>query len=271
MDRARKVGEKNPLVVLLSVWNEIEWVEKALAQIVSMNPKEILIADGCFDSSIPVRSSDGTREKLETFALSRPNVRVFEAKRRSRLQHIMKDFDFFRKARGRVPSQTIYRFLRRWALSTYRLNQAATLNFLMSESRTLAAGDFFMTVDVDEFYSPEVIARLRCLCRLEPYDFLTFREVMLLGGPKRIAPFQSASAAKTINIPLRFTGKELFMYTRSVWRFDEIHGKLLGKPLPDWKDSGAYLGEVFHCKYRPETSRHELAYELGDRRAPGEK
>lgn len=263
-----KKKESNPLIVLLVVWNEIEWVGKALDQIYSLNPKEILIAEGCFDRRFDLESTDGTFEFLKQVAESRSDVTLHRVIRRGRFQHIWRDLGFL-AGMSRAPGwNTIYRFLRRWTLHTYRLNQADTFNQLLKNSKSIVPGDFFMTVDVDEFYGEGVSESLRNLTEMQEFDFLTFHEIVLVDPLGRIAPLHSQQSFRRWNIPIKFTGREFFMFTRGVWRIWEKGRRVQMRSVPDINEPGAYLGEVFHCKYRLSTNRHEVGYSFGDRRAP---
>ena len=153
-------------------------------------------------------------------------------------------------------------------LDTYRLNQSETFNHLLAQSKSIVPGDFFMTVDVDEFYGDGVAKRLSNVRELQAFDFLTFREIVLTDPVGRIAPLYSSESIRRWNIPIKFTGNEFFMFTRGVWRFWKKKNGIHMKPVPDLLNPGAYLGEVFHCKYRFSTDRHEVGYKFGDRRAP---
>lgn len=55
------------ITLLVTYWNEKEWVDVSLKQIKKINPKKIIICDGCFDSRKLNKSTDGTREIVQDF------------------------------------------------------------------------------------------------------------------------------------------------------------------------------------------------------------
>ena len=59
------------LLLLATYWNEKDWIDLSLEQIDRIDPDEVIICDGCFDSRRENRSTDGTREKIADFVRRR--------------------------------------------------------------------------------------------------------------------------------------------------------------------------------------------------------
>lgn len=148
----------NNLVVFATYWNERKWIEASLRQIEKLNPKKIVICDGCYDPSKPNCSTDGTREIITDFVNNHSNAVMIDALRYSKLKHF---FSWYKN----LPHEQVFNFhpariiesLRMMKLNEYRLNQMATFNHMLSLAFEKFEDCWFMSYDADQFYDDNMI------------------------------------------------------------------------------------------------------------------
>ena len=129
------------LIICARFWNDIEWIDAALEHLDYWNADFVGIGEGAWDPAWPARSTDGTRELLEEWSRSRPNVHLFDNPRDD---------------------------------PNYRTNQSVTSNYVMEKAEA-APGDWMFTFDVDHFYFKSDIDAVKELISTEGhrFDYLT--------------------------------------------------------------------------------------------------
>ncbi|WP_210397612.1 glycosyltransferase family 2 protein [Motiliproteus sediminis] len=248
------------ITLLATFWNELEWIEASLDQMHKLNADEIIICDGCFDENKYNGSEDGTSEVLRKFAEENSNVRIIRAFRIGRLKYFIDSilinfFSLSHVARTLIDAVT---------KSNYRLNQAYTFNKMLSMAKHNQPGDWFMTIDADQFYNDRMIElisnrenwKLSPSCHLITAKELTFFEDFnhyIQGHEKRTWN----------NMPHRIVENGSFYPTRHYKV--PVNGKL--KFLVDVFDTED-VGYYFHYKFRRNVERLAMGYELGDRKNP---
>lgn len=251
-------------VVLASVWNEANFLPAWLLQLDEIAPDEVLIAEGCFDNSLPRPSTDDSRGILETWVEARPNAKLFDVRRESRRTHILTSVDAPRRypvVAHRFTSHSVGDLAR----STYRLNQSATFTWLLSQSRVASKDTWIMTLDVDEFYPPNTLSLLTMrhfprnnyLMPMYERRFLSVDTEVLL--PHHVA-------IRTHNVPTRIVNNGVrFVKTRQIISTKGLRSVPLVPPKT-LKIERINLPIFFH--YQTRASRRQLALTLGDRQPP---
>ena len=151
--------KRNNLILFGTYWNEKDWIKPSLEQIEKLNPKEVILCDGCFDTRKVNKSTDGTREIIKKWCSKRKNARMISAVRVSRLKAlylILKSHNKNKWYNALTPSRlkAIYITLTE---NMYRINQALTFQKMISLSKTWNNGDWFMSYDADQFYTDDMI------------------------------------------------------------------------------------------------------------------
>ncbi|EGR1364243.1 hypothetical protein D9A24_24790, partial [Vibrio parahaemolyticus] len=252
------------ITLLVTYWNEKEWVDVSLKQIKKINPKKIIICDGCFDSRKLNKSTDGTREIVQDFIRQyEGEAFFFEAIRVNKWKSIKKLADAM-CIDGQKTSLGDYYWAIRHTLRTnpYRINQAITFSMMLKKAR-VSVGDWFMTIDADQFYSDSMIESLEELssCQsdyqqicADEYTFFENFEYYSDTYEKRKwnnMPYQMVKGARLL--PTRD-----FKIKTSIFKVEDYHSVVKSKAV----------GNYFHYKFRKDIERISSGYELGDRKAP---
>lgn len=123
-------------VIFACYWNDMYWLEASLEHLLYWEPDEIYLAEGCWDSKYPERSTDGTRKHLEEWAKGRDNTFIIDNKQTHK----------------------------------YRENQAETCNAVLQTSE-LKAGDWIMYHASDVFYFKYDIDRYKRYMNIGSFDY----------------------------------------------------------------------------------------------------
>ena len=254
------------ITLFATYWNEIEWIGPSLEQIKRINPKRVVICDGCFDSSQENRSLDGTREKIKKFVDEYDGEAIFfEAKR------INKWFSFKAILKsmvidgGSAKLGDVYWTLRHYLKTNpYRINQAVTFSHMLS-CANIQKGDWFMTYDADQFYSDTMIDGLSRLDdhALE-FDLMFAKELTFFNDFESYTKDYESRVWN--NMPHRLVdGARLhptrdFKIKTSTFKVENYYD-LVNK---------LNVGHYFHYKFKKDIHRIEAGYQLGDRKPPEE-
>lgn len=265
----------NPLIILATYWNERYFIEPSLRQIEALHPREILIADGCFDPHVPNYSTDGTREIIQQFVKKHPNARMVSPLRPG----LFRAAWLLLRAHRYLPWWTIFRPVR-WKFllvsltkSSYRRNQAITFNYMIGLSQEWKPGVWFMTYDADQFYSDEMIKAMPELLLQtdDSPDLIIGKELTFFGTFQQYTTLYDRRGFS--NMPHRIYSDTLIQPTRSMIRETKSRGSLfnfrdiLSKHLYIRFARKRDVGDYFHYKLNP-SKRFEAGYQLGDRKKP---
>ncbi|MCX7957120.1 MAG: hypothetical protein N2643_04420 [Endomicrobia bacterium] len=251
----------NNIIIFATYWNEKEWIEASLAQIDKINPLEVVICDGCFDPKYPLHSTDGTREILEKYASKRQNCKLISPLRMSYLQHYFYWFSMLPHEQRSYIYAKLKKAIYFHKLHLYRLNQAATFNYMIKISKNFSPGLWFMTYDCDQFYGDEVIESFKLCNDLNlPYDTLTATEYTFFGDFFHYT--EEYETRDYNNMPHRIYESTRFLPTRDPVRI--VNGKYRLYSEVSYKK---FIGRIFHYKIRSK-DRSELTYLVGDRKPP---
>jgi len=251
------------IILFATFWNEIEWVEASLDQISLINPQEAILCDGCFDPAYPNQSTDGTREIIQSYVSKNDNMRMISAVRLTKLQHC---FNWLRPLpHESAPALFLPRLryatgLHRWNI--YRLNQAATFNYMLRISSCFRPGVWFMTYDCDQFYSDTMLKLFYRLNEGTPCNMLSGKELTFFDSFEAYS--DNYEKRDYNNMPHRAFHDTRFIPTRHPARV--VNGRYAVYSTFETKmDAGVYFH--YHIK---STNRMKLGYSLGNRRSPEE-
>jgi len=251
------------LIVFATYWNERDWIEASLAQIDALNPKEVIICDGCFDPKKPNYSTDGTREVIEAWVATHTNAHMISALRLSRWEGL--HFLFWKELTWWNWPLRIVLSLYYLRTNTYRINQAATFTHMKRISKAWHSDDWFMTLDADQFYADETLARIKeTLSAQETADLMTAKEKTFF---KNFSEYTEEYEKRDYNnMPHRIKKNTLIVPTRDITLEKYPRPEVYGKSSTLRKVS---VGTYFHYKFRPhDTARDAAGYTLGDRKKP---
>lgn len=271
----KKETKNNYLILFATYWNERYFIEPSLRQIEALNPKEIFICDGCFEPGVLNKSTDGTHEIIEKFVETHPNVHLISALRPG----FFKTCWLLLRGHKHLPWWTIFRPVR-WKFLiisfgkvAYRRNQAITFNHMVSLSKEWKSGAWFMPYDADQFYSDEMIEKIKQTTSNDnDFDLITGDEITFFAGFNQYTT--DYDSRHFSNMPHRVYEDTLFQPTRSMIRETKSgkfsifnFRKTLAKHLYIYFVKTIAGGNYFHYKLNsPE--RLKAGYELGDRGTP---
>lgn len=255
---------ENNIILFATYWNEIDWIKPSLEQIDKIKPVEIIICDGCFDPTVPNYSTDGTREIIEKFVAKRNNARLISPIRVNRLQGLFWLFI----AHNKLPKKH-YFYLSRFVFSLlasrksmYKVNQALTFNKMISLSKYWEPGKWFMNYDCDQFYSDEMIERIKKYCNKEnDLGLLIGDELTFFENFERYTT--EYEKRKFNNMPHRIYKNTWIIPTRGIVREFVLFYKYYIKCV-----KSKHIGHYFHYKFKKSKSRFEDGYKLGNRKKP---
>ena len=253
----------NNIILFATYWNEKEWIEKSLDQILKINPVEIIICDGNFDPRIENKSTDGTREIIEQFVKENSNrARMISA---VRTKPLTRGIDFFlnagRKDENIKPSRLSFALRSQFRINEYRVNQALTFAKMMNMSKMWKEDRWVMSYDSDRFYSDELIEFFNICNKKTEYDLITADEWTF---PNDLENYTDGyEKRKWNNMPHKikenmavyptrhFMVESMFSHKNYQDNFKRVHG-----------------GTYYHYKFRNDKARLEAGYNLGDRKPP---
>lgn len=265
--------QANPLIVMATFWNEKEWVSTALRQIDQLNPSEVFICDGCFDSRYPNGSTDGTREIVEEYVAARPHAKMVAAERVTRFAGVWKLWLSHNKNKwfhGFTPARIKALYLGARS-DLYRVNQAITFQKMISLSKCWQPGWWFMTLDADQFYSEEVLAHINSLSSHTAFDLLTAKERTFFHSFDEFT--EGYEGREFNNMPHKILPGTSIMPTRDI----VLESFALKRLMPaNFMKSDRYIENVVqkkagfynHYKFRQDNERDALTYMVGDRKPP---
>ena len=232
------------LTIFATYWNEKDWIDASLTQIAKLNPKKVVIVDGCFDTRYENRSTDGTREEIAAWVAAHPEAKMISALRLSRLQALWYLFGAginWWNWPLRILMATYYA-----RTNPYRLNQAATFTKMLRES-DLEPGDWFMTYDADQFYSDATIENIKNVIASDTeVKLLTAKEQTFFNSFDEMTT--QYEGRNYNNMPHRFTANTLIVPTRDIvieqYPKPVVYGKNSHLPKKD-------VGHYNHYKFRP--------------------
>jgi hypothetical protein len=255
-----KSDQFSDLTILATYWNEIEWINASLAQIDSINPKKVIICDGCFDPKHVNSSTDGTSEIIREFAKNKEHVMVINAIRISKIGHIINWFKY--KKHGKLISfQDVYELLRIMKTNIYRINQMTTFQYMLTEVAKVSSGDWFMTYDCDQFYSDEIILKLHNINQYKDFNILTCKELTFFHNFETYT--DEYDKRDYNNMPHKYLDGLRFIATRNPAR---VKGYRYTN-CSDFDTQKKFIGQVYHYKIK-NPDRLIAGYNLGNRKAP---
>lgn len=251
------------LIVFATYWNEADWIDASLDQILRIDPVEVIICDGNFDPRFENYSTDGTRETIKQFVKENKNrVRMISA---VRAPPYLGGLEFIKNA-GRS-EETIKPIRCYWGLRSqlitnpYRINQALTFARMMNLSNKWEIGRWVMSYDADQFYTDELIDFFSVANQKTDFDLITADELTFpydfFGStyqyefrkwnnmPHKIKPNMAVYPTRHYMIEYRFSVKKYHAICKVA------HG-----------------GTYHHYKFRKNTERLRAGYMLGDRNPP---
>lgn len=266
--------KRSNLIIFATYWNEIDWIKASLRQIEELNPKEVIICDGCFDETKANYSTDGTRKVILDWASKRNNVTLISATRVSRWRALMKIASGHKKGRWFY----LFTFCRAKALllsiflNKYRINQALTFQRMISLSKCWEPGVWTMNVDCDQFYSDTMLNSIKTLTELN--SNLSLLEGNELTFFKNFKECTREYEKRTYNnMPHKILKNTSFIPTRGTV-LEDLNLKSLNPKdffINDYyikRVSSANIGEYFHYKFKFNKKRLSAGYQLGDRKKP---
>ncbi|MEX0909946.1 MAG: hypothetical protein WDZ75_01495 [Candidatus Paceibacterota bacterium] len=258
---------KANLTIFATYWNEKDWIEASLAQIDALNPKEVWIVDGCFDTRFENRSTDGTREIIESWTNKHPNAHMISALRMSRTKGLWFLFGYglnwwnwpLRVAMAMFYSRT----------NLYRINQACTFSQLIRVATYNKPSDWIMHCDADQFYPDEMIKKIKEILNnpTNEDELITAKEMTFFHDFNHYT--DEYEKRDYNNMPYRLNKRTIIVPTR------DIVTEKYPKPLVYGKDKNikkVSVGTYMHYKFRPnDKERLEAGYSVGDRKKPSEE
>jgi len=266
--------KESNLIIFATYWNEIDWIKPSLKQIEKLNPKEVIICDGCFDPRVPNNSTDGTREVIKEWVSKRKNARMISAVRVSRTTA------FCKMLRGHSKTHFLQLFsparMKSLVLTLltniYRVNQALTFQKMITLSKEWNINGWFMCYDCDQFYSDDMIKKFikefntNSNVGLLIGDELTFFE----GFEKYTDRYEKR---KYNNMPHKIFTNTNVIPTRgpviedfSLKSF--VFNKFILGEFYINKVKSENVGKYFHYKFKFSHDRLNKGYALGDRKKP---
>lgn len=257
------MGEYSNIVLFATYWNEIEWIEASLAQIDKINPKEIIICDGCFDPKYPPYSTDGTREIIESFVASRNNAKLISPIRESRLNHLKMWFQRLPHEQSNIITMPKLKIASKHYLlmNVYRLNQASTFNYMIRESKHFKKNTWFMTYDCDQFYSDQMIDEFNQIGNDHQHNIYVGKEYTFFNQFNQYS--QIYEKRDYNNMPHRVTDDIRFIPTRNPAR---VHNGSYAV-CSTFDEKKKNVGIIYHYRIRSK-EREEMTYQVGDRKPP---
>lgn len=251
------------LILFATYWNERQWIESSLAQIEAIDPMEVIICDGCFDSRMENRSTDGTREIIADWVAKRGNTAsMISATRLSRgtaPQALLRTIS--RDGINLKPARWLKAVRQGLSKSLYRINQAVTFGKMIQASKSWQSGRWFMTYDADQFYSDACIQTFDNCNESSDAGLIVAKEFTFEKNfHTAVSGFEKRDWN---NMPHKIYPNTAVYPTRHLMLESPLALKLYRKQVPVI-DGGYYC----HYKFRLDSQRELEGYSLGDRRPP---
>jgi hypothetical protein len=251
------------LVLLGTYWNESEWIDRSLSQIVSISPDLSILCDGCFDDRKENFSTDGTKKIIDAFCDGSNKFIKFSAYRGTRVESVLKLLHFGLKQK--FSFAYIY-WVFKHAIKTdkYRLNQAVTFNQMLHVAvKKLGTDIWFMTYDADQFYDDSYVNILKDIINSNSNScsLLSAKELTFNNDCNHYTDMYETRTWN--NLPHKYYINTVILPTRDI-KVSELFKLTSYINLGDNIDLGFY----FHYKYREDKIRHKMTYSLGDRKPP---
>lgn len=258
---------RSKLIILATYWNEIEWINASLSQILKLNPIEVVLCDGNFDPRFPNYSTDGTSQIIENFVKNAPfKCTKINAIRRANNFLSLPKINLFRCKNNRqffsvgsIKNSLYSKFV----FNSYRVNQALTFAYMSKLCNHWNSSNWFMTLDADQFYTDNLIENIYTLLNDNPneYQLMTAKELTF---PFDFFHYTTKYEQRTWNnMPHKIIDNISFYPTRHPM----IENLFLSKTYQNNVKS-IHLGEYHHYKFRSSLSRLNAGYSLGDRQPP---
>ena len=253
----------NNIIIFATYWNEIEWIKPSLEQILKIDPIEIIICDGNFDSKIENRSTDGTREIIEQFVKENSSrARMISA---VRTNPVSRGLNFFfnagRKEEMIKLSRLKFSLKSQFLINEYRVNQALTFSKMMNLSKMWKEGTWVMSYDSDQFYSDELIDFFKICNEKSDYSLITADEWTF---PYDFDSYTDQyELRKWNNMPHKIK-KNMAVYPTRHFMIEGIFNSY--NYQENFKK--IHAGTYYHYKFRQDQSRLNAGYNLGDRKPP---
>ena len=264
----------NNLIILATYWNESYWIKSSLEQIKKISPVEVIICDGCFDPNIPNYSTDGTRLVIEEFVNENKNARMISALRPNYFLGLL----MLLRGHKHLPLWTILRFSR-WKffiksifMSSYRRNQAITFNHMISVSKKWHTKRWFMNYDADQFYSDEMIKKIKEIVNQEEnrHGLIRGKEITFFNDFNQFTDLYEKRTYN--NMPHKIYEDTIIQPTRGIMREAlsskrKLFKNFWSKHLYIYNVPSVNIGYYFHYKINS-SKRYKAGYRLGDRKEP---
>jgi len=252
------------IIILSTYWNEIEWVNLSLEQIEKINPKKAIICDGCFDPRYINKSTDGTTEIIDAFCNNHDYSFKMKALRKSKVKHLIDWFFYFDRSNVSIfkkMAAKIYGVKMILITNVYRLNQMATFQHMLTKLSGIENNEWFMTYDCDQFYSDEILKKIKKINLFSSYDILTTKENTFFDSFSKYS--NNYEKRDYNNMPHKYKKGMRFIPTRHPAM---INGNRYVN-VSNFTKSKKYIGQVFHYHIKSQ-ERQKAGYSLGDRKNP---
>jgi hypothetical protein len=266
--------KQNNIIVFATYWNEKDWIKSSLKQIDKLNPKEIIICDGCFDPKKVNKSTDGTREIIKKWVSRKDNAKMISAIRVSRLKAIYlilkghnksKWYYIFTPARAKALYLTLTN-------NIYRVNQALTFQKMISLSNKWKPEVWTTNFDCDQFYSDEMFKDIiKLINSKNDFGILTGKENTFFKNFNEYT--ETYEKREYNNMPHKIYKNTTIMPTRGTiiedWNLETFNLKKFFKA--DFYINRVKIkkvGRYNHYKFKFNKKRFKEGYQLGNRKAP---
>ena len=251
------------IIIFATYWNEIEWIKPSLEQLLKIDPLEIIICDGNFDSRYENQSTDGTREIIEKFV--KENNDIASMTSAIRTNKLTRGLNFFfnsgRSQDSIYPSRLLKAFQSQFFINEYRVNQALTFAKMINMSKMWKKDRWMMSYDADTFYTDELIDFFQITNEKNDYDFISADEWTF---PEDFNFFTDKfERRKHNNMPFKIK-KNIAVYPTRHFMVESMFSyKNIGL-----SNKNANGGIYHHYKFRNDNKRIISGYRLGDRKPP---
>ncbi len=251
------------IIIFATYWNEIEWIKVSLEQIDLINPRQVIICDGCYDPRYDNHSTDGTTKIIDEYCRNNPNAIKINAIRKSKFKHALDWLWHKTESNKELIAKFcgLYKILR---TNIYRLNQMATFQAMLDNYSKITVGDWFMTYDCDQFYSDEIIKVIKDIHTYEDLNILTCKENTFFNCFQEYS--DNYEKRDYNNMPHRYLDGLRFIPTRHPARV--YKNRYMN--CSDFDTKKQYIGEVYHYQIKS-PKRKQAGYSLGDRKPPEEE
>ena len=255
----------NNIILFATYWNEIEWIEESLYQILKIDPVEIIICDGNFDSRVDNFSTDGTREQIKKFINQESHRATMISA--ERVANPLRGINFFcgsGRGSSRISlSRLNYALRSQFIFNEYRVNQALTFSKMIKMSEKWQPGRWVMSYDADQFYTDEVI---------EKFEVVNSEtDIQLLTANERTFPYSFNEYTTNYESRIHNNMPHKIMRNMSVYptRHFVVESRLSYKHYYQFAKT-LHCGIYHHYKFRKDSERLAAGYKLGDRQPPCE-